>query len=322
MADGFLPLDAAEGHRRLPVRTDLKALMTLEFADHRPEFLVERMIVNGRATGIVAQRGVGKSLLALEMACALATGREVLGQAAADHPMQAVYMDYEMVPEDLSRRLATLGYVPGHPAFDLLDMNLHYYQLPDIPDLDTKAGGDMLERIINEHDCELIIIDTLSRVVSGAENDARPFLDLYRHSEMMIRRRGVSLIRLDHLGKDTVKGSRGSSAKEDSLDVVWQLKPKPSSDDTWNLKRTKDRTGYLAKSLTIIRDDTLEGMRHRIADESVQEWIPELCDLLDGLGVPRVAGVNKVQAALQAAGRGRRREDLTSLVEYRQKTAE
>jgi RecA-family ATPase len=104
----------------------------------------------------------------------------------------------------------------GHP--------LHYFSFPDLPTLDTAAGGRTLALAAEQYEPELIIFDTISRLVEGKEDSADTWRNLYNHTMIPLRRQDRTVLRLDHQGHDTAKGARGSSAKRDDVDVAWTMK--------------------------------------------------------------------------------------------------
>ncbi|MCC5948108.1 MAG: AAA family ATPase [Nitriliruptoraceae bacterium] len=303
------PLDPVE---MLPQPLDLEALLTGERPDL--DWIVEPLAAAGKLVGIVAKRGEGKSLLSLDLAAAAATGTACLDQPDGP-PVPIVYIDMEMGPDDLYERLIDLGYGPDHPRFDALLGHLHYYQLPSLPPLDTEAGGRMLERIAELHGARLVIIDTVSRVISGSENDAEPFLELFRHTETRLKRRGIGVLRLDHFGKDAAKGSRGHSAKEDPLDVVWEMSVERES---VTLKRTKGRQAGTPDAVHLTRSDAGGRLTHRVSDSApITAKATEVVRLLDDLGVPVGVSVNEAQAALKAANEGKGRPAIVEAVRWR-----
>jgi len=70
---------------------------------------------------------------------------------------------------------------------------------------------------------ELVVIDTLQRVLTGDENNSQGVRDMYRLLSMPLRARNVAVLRLDHLGKSDNTSARGSSAKGDDVDQSWVL---------------------------------------------------------------------------------------------------
>jgi hypothetical protein len=182
-------------------------------------WLVPGWLQAGRAAALVGAAKSGKSLLALEVAAALATGGRALGEDVG--PVGVLYVDMENALEDVLGRLRDLGYGP--------DTNLDrltYLTFPPLPPLDTEAGGAALAAAARDTGAELVVLDTLSRLISGDENDSRTVLDWYRHAVVPLRRDAVALLAIDHLGKDPARGARGTSAKADAVDVVWQAAPR------------------------------------------------------------------------------------------------
>ena len=206
--------------------------------------LVEPLLPSGRLIALYAQGKAGKSLLALEVAAALATGKPTLAQPPQP-PLSVIYIDQEMTPDDIHDRLTDLGYNPT----DNLDY-LYYYQLQTFWPFDTAQGGEQLLDIVNQHQARLVILDTVARLVDGPENDADTYTAAYRHTLRPLKARGVTILRLDHAGKDPGKGQRGSSAKNDDVDVVWRLTAK---DDKITLNATRSRLGWIPTTINLTR---------------------------------------------------------------------
>lgn len=59
----------------------------------------------------------------------------------------------------------------------------------------------------------MVVIDTISRAVGGEENDNDTWLNFYQYTGLRLKQAKVSVIRLDHTGKDLTEGERGGSAK-------------------------------------------------------------------------------------------------------------
>jgi hypothetical protein len=220
----------------------------------------------------------------------------------------------EMAPDDLWDRLSDFGWTVDNPDFDLLVEHLHYYQLIDLPPLDTEEGGIAIMEIVDLHQATLVVIDTVSRVTKGDENATETYRDLFRHTETRLKRQGVALARLDHLGKDATRGSRGASAKEDPLDVVFILEP---IDNGIRLKRTKGRQPGLPDYVNISQEFTNGILQHVIPDAVAPEWLIDFVFEIDQLGLPEDAGIPTVQKALRDLGKGRRRSVIADAVRFR-----
>lgn len=212
--------------------------------DLEARWLSEPIIAAERAHALYAGAKTGKSLLLLQVAAALATGRPFLDKRAHD-PVGVLYADYEMTEEDLRQRLVQFGY----GADDDLDP-LNYYLLGAGQALDTVDGGLALMETAHDAGVKLVIIDTTARAVAGGENDADTLRAFYRCSGVGLKRLGIAWVRVDHSGKDAAKGQRGTSAKNDDVDVVWRLGP-AGGEGAFNLEATHQRMGWVPRKVEL-----------------------------------------------------------------------
>lgn len=271
------------------------------------DWCVEPILPRGRQAGMFSPTGIGKSLLAVDIAVAKATGRSVLGQPPTT-PVSVVYIDQEMTPEDLRERLGDLGYDEGDDLGDL-----HYYQLSSLPPLDTLEGGDVLMAIVGLYRPELVVLDTMARVVKGDENSADTYRAFYRCTGSRLKGVGVALLRLDHSGKDITKGQRGSSSKADDLDIVWRLS---TIKDRVVLTRTKSRVSYVSTEVSLTRE-TDPVLRHVIAPVEVPAGTIEVIALLDQLDVAPDATAAVAMRTLKEEGHGKRKAVVLAALKVR-----
>jgi RecA-family ATPase len=76
------------------------------------QWLVPGMVAKYRAHVLYSDAGVGKSLLALDISAALASGKSCLGHSPIE-PIKVVYLDHENDDElDVKPRLMSMGYAP------------------------------------------------------------------------------------------------------------------------------------------------------------------------------------------------------------------
>jgi len=198
-------------------------------------WLLEPLFARGRGHAIYAGAKTGKSYVILAACAALATGRPFLDKPAGE-PRTVLYCDYEMTQDDVRERLEEFGY---GPADDL--SRLHYISLPAIDGLDTEDGGLALVAAAIAVEADLVVIDTTGRAVEGEENSADTFRAFYRHTGLGLKQAGIAFVRADHAGKDVAKGQRGSSGKNDDVDVVIQM---TMTDDGRRLRATHRRMGW------------------------------------------------------------------------------
>ena len=266
--DAITAADEPAGNVLAPFQIDWATMWT---TDHKQaEWLLEPILAAGRNHSFVAAAKAGKSLLLLEACAALATGKPFLAKPETE-PVTVVYVDYEMTEGDVKERLQDFGYGPDD---DLT--RLRYFTTPTINPLDTEHGAAEFLAAINEIGPDLVAIDTMSRAVSGEENESQTSNDLYRLTIMPLKAAGITVARADHLGKDKAKGARGSSAKAADVDIQWQMKV---DGYTVTMEPTA-RMGWV-ETVHIVRDSdpgtdtamhTLDSVQHR-PPWNAAEWI-------------------------------------------------
>lgn len=303
----FTPLDVGPRQSELPAPVDWSSFWNREHEEG--EWLVEPLIPARRHVAVYSPSKAGKSLLGLEMAAGLATGRAVLGQSPAA-PIHVVYFDLEMTEDDLWERLSDLGYGPDD---DL--SRLHYYLLPPLEPLDTAEGGDQVAAIVRRNRAEFVVVDTMARAVRGDEDAADTYRGFFRHTGRALRAEGVALLRLDHSGKDLGRGQRGSSAKNDDVDLVWRL----TADRTMiTLKATHRRLSWVPEEVTLLRET--EPLVHRCSEDTWPAGTADTAAELDRLEVPLDATTNVATTALRAHGHGRRKAIVAAALRFRRST--
>jgi len=279
------------------------------WADEEPheEWELEPLAARGRQNVIYSEAKAGKSLVVLDMVAAATTGRPVLGQEARP-AIDVVYLDLEMGPDDLRERLTDLGYGPDD---DL--KRLHYFQLPNLPSLDSDVGGQLLLDIVADHQAQLVVVDTMARAVSGGENESDTYRAFYRHTGGLLKAAGVTVLRLDHAGKRPELGQRGSSGKADDADVVFKL---TTDGRRLTFRRTHTRVPWVPHEVVIIRHE--EPHLHHLLDAG--SWpggTHDVAQLLDELDVPLDAQTKTAVEALRAAGNGRRKTLVIAALKFR-----
>jgi hypothetical protein len=257
------------------------------------EWLIGPVIARGRGHAVYAAAKAGKSLFVLAIVAAAATGRAVLARPAGD-PVRTLYLDCEMTPDDLRERLGDMGYGPGDDLEPLA-----YYSLPSLPPLDTPEGGAHVTELAREHRADLVVIDTLSRVIGGPENEADTIRALYRFTGAPLKAAGIATLRIDHAGKDAERGERGSSAKRDDLDVIWRLTSRDRG--CFELRATPPpRMGWVPALVNL--EQTTDPLGYRLVDDAWPAGTAEAAATLDRLGVPLDHGKERARQAIRAAG--------------------
>jgi hypothetical protein len=187
----------------------------------RADWIIAPILATGRVTLLYSPGKHGKSLIAMEVAAAVAAGRTALATHAVAPPRHVLYLDQEMTEDDWADRLGDMGYstCDEHRLAD----HLHLAQLQAWPPLDTAAGGAMLQGEAKRVAAAVVVIDTISKLIVGEENSNDTQQALYRHTIVPLKRAGIAVLVLDHTGKDTERGARGGSAKTDNIDLAFEL---------------------------------------------------------------------------------------------------
>lgn len=269
------------------------------------EWLIEPFLEAGTVNALFAKAGTGKSLLALEWALRLARDERTV-----------VYIDDENRVSDVVERLQAFGAVPSELSRLLL------YSFAGLPPLDTPAGGAHLLALADAVGAALVVLDTTMRMVEGEENDADTFQQLYRCSLVPLKSRGITVLRLDHPGKDENRGQRGSSAKDNDVDTVWRM-TEQTQGRAYRLHREKNRTGHAGDSGDVHVERRYAPLRHEwTCPDSGREkgLVGQLAGQLDRLGVPPSAGRDRCRTVLNEAGIPISNALLADVVRYR-KTA-
>ena len=250
----------------------------------------------GESGSLTGAPKAGKSLLALDWAAARAAGRPILGEAVERSPV--LYLDLENSARVVGERVQAMGYAPA-------ELDLLHYQLGGIGPLDQPRNAAAVIAKAQEVDAQLVVIDTLQRVLSGDELSSQGIRDLYRLLLSPLKAMGVSILRLDHTGKDPSRGPRGTSAKLDDVDQAWSLSG-ARGEGLW-LSRTHSRTGRGADNYGLVRRSG--PLRHEISNEvaeplrtdfdDAETRVDDLVEFLaeervpESWGRPRIAGYLK-----------------------------
>lgn len=250
------------------------------------QWLKPDFIERGSLAGLFSQPGVGKSLIVQELAL------ELVRQG-----LTVLYVDDENRLTDIVDRMRAFG-----ASWQELE-KLCIYNFQGLPPLDTEEGGEHLQALALADQPDLIVLDTVSRMIKGNENDADTFLQLYRCSLTRLKRLGIAVLRLDHSGKDTTRGQRGSSAKESDLDVLWCLS-RSDDDATFLLECQKSRAGHIPYGTMVTLTRSYEPLQHTwfVQIDMPERMYREIAEMMDRLSVPATAGVSMARKILRDNG--------------------
>lgn len=226
-----------------PKRPQVLQLGKLLSAKLTPDTPLLGDLIFAKTIGMVAgPRGGGKSLLAMLMAYAVASGKPVepWGKGSG---MPVAYLDGEMRAIGFQRRLRLLHARNSDEAsIRRVNQNLHIisrdYAEDVIGSIDQVEGQQRIDALIPD-DTKLIVVDNLSAWTSGGREDGGSWATI---KAWLIAKRlqGTSVLLVHHTGKNGKQ--RGSSAHEDLLDFSILLSPLPSNEGQQDTRFTVEHT--------------------------------------------------------------------------------
>lgn len=170
---------------------------------------------------VYSPRGIGKTLLGMTSAYAIAAGADFLG-FKTEKPRKVLYIDGEMPAETSQGRLAAIveGIAQQPPADDYFRIVMSDLSSVGLPDLATPDGQAWMDAQVG--DAEVLFVDNISTLVrSGKENEAEGWLPV-QNWVLRHRRAGRAVVLVHHAGKGGAQ--RGTSRREDVLDTVMSLR--------------------------------------------------------------------------------------------------
>jgi len=191
------------------------------------QWLVPDLIPSSTVTLLSGDGGTGKSLIALQLAAAVAQARPWLGRSTASG--RAVFMSAEDDEAELHRRLVDVARAAESPLADLDQLTLRSLAGEDalLAALDARTGIlrptpllDELDAFLSAAEPALLVLDTLADLFPGDENtraQARQFIGLLRG--LAIRHR-CAVVLLSHpslAGMQSGAGTSGSTAWSNSV---------------------------------------------------------------------------------------------------------
>ena len=195
----------------------------------RREYLLHPWLRQGKSAMIWAQSGLGKTMLTLTMALAVAGGGSFLNWSNQTG-RKVLLVDGEMHGEDLKDRLEML--IPTVAGLDrqtaLRNINILSRQKQHgetrFPDLGSPEGQQTVRRKIAECGAELVILDNFSTLCEVADENEASAMNPLLAFLLMLKQADVACVLVHHSGK-TGSTFRGSSKLATTFEAIMGLKP-------------------------------------------------------------------------------------------------
>ncbi len=188
------------------------------------EDLVAPWLRQGESAMLWAPSGIGKSMLALTLALAVAGGGTVLGWTAPK-PRPVLYVDGEMHAQDLRDRLAMLAGTVAGCDMEAAARNLcvlsRQFQGGEVhfPDLMDPEDQNMVLKEATKAGAELVILDNFSTLCEVPDENEASAMNPVLGFLLRMKQCGRACILVHHSGK-TGTDYRGSSKLATTFEVI------------------------------------------------------------------------------------------------------
>ncbi len=203
------------------------------------DWILEPLISKGCIVQLQGTPKIGKSGFALLLALSCALGRWTSGRFNyVGGARRTLYLGYEDSARRMKRRarayLVAMGVTDSFP-----DSLLMFQRAPTL-DLGTDDGRARLEKIVRQNKLEVLVIDTLSWVATGNENDKSAMQPVLATLRYIAEEYGTAIVLLHHTRKTSQAGDmasvsergRGSSAIAAAADSILDFVARVSKNHT------------------------------------------------------------------------------------------
>jgi putative DNA primase/helicase len=200
----------------------LKDFLSLEI---KPQpYILKPILKPGSQAMIFSKRGLGKTMLATSIAVAV-THNVPIGRWIPECPVGVLYVDAEMSTEEFQKRMQSLTRGLPDPVAPLEILSSEWFERLGFPrpNLTDANWRNAIYSYLSEGKYKLLILDCHTALTPGLDESSQKETSAISWWLVSIRFLGVSTILLHHAGKSG--DQRGSTGREDFLDVIIQLLP-------------------------------------------------------------------------------------------------
>lgn len=183
-------------------------------------WLVDKYLEKDALAVIYGQPGKGKSFLALDLSCSIASGVEFHYHAVK--PGVVIYIAGEG-HNGLARRIHAWA---KHNAVAVPELMFISEAPTDLSNANNAVRvAEAVQEIANNtgEKPALIVIDTMARNFGGDENSATDVGQFVRNVDDLRRHWKATVLIVHHSGKDSDRGARGSSALKGAVDAEYEV---------------------------------------------------------------------------------------------------
>ncbi|SKA99837.1 AAA domain-containing protein [Prosthecobacter debontii] len=260
--------------------------------------LLDRWLCAADLGFIFAPRGVGKTWLAMALPLALSQGGSLGLWQAGEQPVTVLYVDGEMPLELTQQRTRLLGlgervqYLHHETLFEALGCSLN---------IGLEEHREALTSLIVSHGFQCVILDNLSALASGVDENKGSDYEPIGQWLLELRRRKITVIVIHHAGRNGFM--RGHSKREDACSWILELRnaktdAEPGAKFTTHFAKPSRNTGQPIPDLLWHFTTSDEGLAHidcQLAITSeyeqfiqhVNEGVEKQVDIAELMGKPK-----------------------------------
>ncbi len=224
----------------------------LEKAIESTSFIAEGWLPRGHVTALVSSPGLGKSYLALEVTRIITTGQKKWFDEATSvrkvNSKAVIWCEAEGFQAGLKDRIKQLGIPPGKIIFPYKD-----------PLVDFKLEDHLanLEKVIDYHNPDLVVIDSLRGSHRKEEKDSKDMQEIMSTLVTLAKQFNIAIIIIHHTNKPAhgqpdfvdINRVRGSGAIAAQCRMIWGLEKPYPEHETVRLKVVKSNLCQFPKPL-------------------------------------------------------------------------
>lgn len=185
------------------------------------DWIVENFIASNCLAVAAGDGGSGKSFSLQDLGVCVASGKNWLSSMTTKQ-VPVLFIDEESGLIRFNRRLSMV--MGAHSSNDSLPLFYTCYAGFDFYK-SLLSSLNVLEKLIKDTGCGLVVIDALMDVIPGAdENSTKDLTPFLNGLKTVIEKTGASIIVIHHLNKNG--GYRGSSSIKGAVDLLLSVKKK------------------------------------------------------------------------------------------------
>lgn len=242
----------------------LNGIELMNIQSEPDNYLIDGFLWEHQNVVILAREKVGKSILSLQMACALSCGESLFGEYEIPEPMTVLYVQTESTRHETIERLRMMTHPSG---VSWTPENFHLMHTPSLS-LDTDNGITWLVQAIERRKIKprVIFLDPLYMCMSGSLSDDLAARKASKNIRILNEHFGCTNV-IDHHEHRPIRGKTGAYISEGDNSVMGSFVWKAFPNHIIHLSMNKDQIRRLScttqRSSRVIKDMQLI-LRHPI----------------------------------------------------------